>query len=91
LGRKITLAMDKRRTFKELTEVSLTRAIEAQGFVIPSNAAGVVLAAYADGLAYEAEFESPRHVVLTLEAEDIRLVNTFRMRSAEHQQRGLPA
>jgi len=49
------------------------------------------MAAYADGLANEVEFESQRHVVLTLEAEDIRPVNTFRMRSAERQQRDLPA
>jgi hypothetical protein len=86
----MALAMDKRRTFEELTDVSLTHAVEAQGFVMPSGATGLVMAAYADGRAYEVEFESPRHVVLTPEAEDIRL-NIFRMRSAEYQQRGLPA
>ncbi len=41
-------------------------------FVMPSGTTGVVMAAYADGLAYEVEFELPRHVVLTLEAENIR-------------------
>jgi hypothetical protein len=65
--------MDKRPVFDELTEVSLTHAVEVEGFVMPSGATGVVMAAYADGLAYEVEFELPRHVVLTLEAEDIRL------------------
>jgi hypothetical protein len=64
--------MEKRRTFEELTEVRLTHAVEAEGFVVPSGATGVVMAAYADGQAYEVEFESPRHVVLTLEAADIR-------------------
>jgi hypothetical protein len=86
----MALALDKRRTFGELAEVSLTHAVEAQGFVMPSGATGIVMAACADGLAYEVEFESPRHVVLTLEAVDIRL-DIFRMRSAEDQQRGLPA
>ena len=64
--------MDKRRGFEELSEVSLTHAIEAEGFVMPSGATGVVMAAYADGLAHEVEFESPHHLVLTLEAGDIR-------------------
>ena len=64
--------MGKRRTFEELSEVRLTHAVEAEGFVMPSGATGVVMAAYADGQAYEVEFESPRHVVLTLEAADIR-------------------
>jgi hypothetical protein len=75
--------MEKRRTFEELSEVSLTHAVEAEGFVMPSGATGVVMAAYADGLAYEVEFESPRHVVLTLEAADIRPAKEFmRDRSA---------
>jgi hypothetical protein len=64
--------MDKRSAFEELTEVSLTHAVEMEGFVMPSGTTGVVMAAYADGLAYEVEFELPCHVVLTLEAKDIR-------------------
>lgn len=70
-------AMDERRTLEELSEVSLTRAVEAEGFVIPRGATGVVMAAYADGLVYEVEFELPHHVVLTLEAQDIRPVKEF--------------
>jgi hypothetical protein len=38
---------------------------------MPAGAHGVVMGAYADGLAYEVEFETPRHVILTLEARDI--------------------
>lgn len=30
------------------------------------------MAAYADGQAYEVEFETPEHVVLTLEGKDIQ-------------------
>ncbi len=82
--------MDKRRTFAELTAVRLTHAIEALGFVVPSGATGVVMAAYGDGRAYEVGFESPHHVVLTLGAADIHPAKAFRMRSAEPQQPGLP-
>jgi hypothetical protein len=39
---------------------------------MPGGTTGVVMAAYADGPAYEVEFELPHHVVLTLEAKDIR-------------------
>jgi hypothetical protein len=59
-----------RPSFKELSTVSLARPIEAQGVAIPAGARGVVMAAYADGLAYEVEFEEP-HVVLTIEGEDL--------------------
>jgi hypothetical protein len=68
----MALAMDKHRTFEELTEVSLTHAIEAQRFVMPRGATGVVMASYADELAYEVEFDSRRHMVLTLGVADIR-------------------
>jgi hypothetical protein len=60
-----------RPSFKELSAVSLTRPINAQGVAVPAGARGVVMAAYADGLAYEVEFEEP-HVVLTVEGEDLR-------------------
>jgi hypothetical protein len=39
---------------------------------MPRGARGVIMASYADGLAYEVEFESPHHVVLTLEGKDIQ-------------------
>jgi hypothetical protein len=64
--------MNKRPAFDELTEVSLTHAVEVEGLVMPSGTTGVVMAAYADGLAYAVEFELHHHVVLTLEAKDIR-------------------
>jgi hypothetical protein len=39
---------------------------------MPAGAHGVVMAAYADGRAYEVEFEAPQHVVLTLEGQYIQ-------------------
>jgi hypothetical protein len=60
-----------RPSFKGLSAVSLTRPINAQGVDVPAGARGVVMAAYADGLAYEVEFEEP-HVVLTIEGQDLR-------------------
>ena len=39
---------------KELSEVVLARPIEVQGVFMPAG--GVVMAAWADGLAYEVEF-----------------------------------
>lgn len=38
---------------------------------MPAGAQGVVMAAYADGQAYEVEFEAP-HVVLTVQRTDIQ-------------------
>jgi hypothetical protein len=55
------------------TEVTLKRAVDVQGVHMPAGAHGVVMAAYADGKAYEVEFETPRHVVLTLEGADIQV------------------
>jgi hypothetical protein len=60
-----------RPSFKELSAVSLTRPINAQGVAVPAGARGVVMAAYPDGLAYEVEFEES-HLVLTIEGEDFR-------------------
>jgi hypothetical protein len=56
----------------ELTEITLKRAVDRRGVHVPAGAHGVVMAAYADGLAYEVEFETPKHVVLTLEGTDIQ-------------------
>ena len=53
---------------KELSEVVLARPIEVQGVFMPAG--GVVMAAWADGLAYEVEFCAPRHAVLTVKAAD---------------------
>jgi hypothetical protein len=60
------------RSFEELSEVTLARPIKVQGVSMPAGARGVVMAAWADGLAYEVEFESPQHAVLTIEGEDLK-------------------
>jgi hypothetical protein len=59
-------------SFEELSEVVLTRPIEVQGVSMPAGARGVVMAAWGDGLAYEVEFETPQHAVLTVEGEDLK-------------------
>jgi hypothetical protein len=59
-----------RPTFIELSQVSLRRPVEVQGVAMPAGARGMVMAVYADGLAYEVEFEDP-HVVLTIEGQDL--------------------
>jgi hypothetical protein len=55
----------------EFTEVTLRHPVDAQGVHLPAGAHGVIMAAYADGGAYEVEFERPVHVVLTLEGKDL--------------------
>lgn len=62
--------MDRR--FQDFTQVALTRPVDAHGVHMPEGARGVVMAAYADGLAYEVEFDEPKHVVLTIEGRDLR-------------------
>jgi hypothetical protein len=57
--------------FEDFTTVTLTHPVEVQGVSMPAGARGVVMAAWADGMAYEVEFESP-HVVLTIEGADLR-------------------
>ncbi len=57
--------------FDEYSEVVLSHAVEKEGVSMPRGARGVVMATYAGGLAYEVEFESPKHVVLTLEEQDL--------------------
>ena len=64
--------MDRQPIIKEFTEVSLTHPVQAEGVCMPRGARGVVMAVYADGRAYEVEFEVPHHVVLTLEGPDIQ-------------------
>lgn len=64
--------MDKPAPIPELTEITLRRAVDRRGVHMPAGAHGVVMAAYADGLAYEVEFETPKHIVLTLEGTDIQ-------------------
>jgi hypothetical protein len=64
--------MDRPAPIPEFTEVTLKHAVDVQGVHMPAGAHGVVMAAYADGRAYEVEFESPQHVVLTLEGEDLQ-------------------
>jgi len=52
-------------------KVTLTHPVEVQGVSLPAGASGVIMAAWADGKAYEVEFESPNHVVLTIEGADL--------------------
>jgi hypothetical protein len=59
------------RHFQDLTPVALTRPLDADDVHLPAGARGVVMAAYADGLAYEVEFDEPRHVVLTVDGKDL--------------------
>lgn len=63
--------MDRHEPIPDFTEVTLKRAVDVQGVHLPAGAHGVVMAAYADGLAYEVEFEAPKHTVLTVEGRDI--------------------
>jgi hypothetical protein len=63
--------MDKQPPFRDFAEVMLKRDVDIHGVHMPSGARGVVMGVYADGLAYEVEFEEPRHAVLTLEAQDL--------------------
>jgi hypothetical protein len=44
----------------------------AAGVHLPAGAHGVVMARYADGRAYEVEFDEPQHVVVTVEGEDLQ-------------------
>jgi hypothetical protein len=63
--------MDREPKFKEFAEVSLARPVWRDDDHLPAGSRGVVMATYADGLAYEVEFEEPRHLVLTLEDADL--------------------
>lgn len=58
-------------SYDDFTPVSLARPIDVQGIHMPAGARGVVMAAWADGKAYEVEFDAPRHVLLTVEAKDL--------------------
>jgi hypothetical protein len=60
-----------RPSFDELTEVTLIRPVTVHGVAMRAGTRGVVMAAYADGSAYEVEFAEP-HVVLTIEGADLR-------------------
>jgi hypothetical protein len=60
-------------TFADFTELSLTHPIVVQGIAMPAGSRGVIMAARADGKAYEVEFETPRHVLLTVEAGCLRV------------------
>jgi hypothetical protein len=70
--------MDSQPVIKEFTEVTLTHAVEVEGVCMPRGAGGVVMGAYADGRAYEVEFDARYHVVLTLEGPDIQVAVNMR-------------
>jgi hypothetical protein len=59
-----------RASFADDTEVSLLRPSDVEGIHMPAGAHGVILSAWADGLAYEVEFDEP-HVLFTVEASDL--------------------
>lgn len=59
------------RRFAELSVVALTHTVEVGGQWLPSGSKGTVVAAYADGVGYEVEFEQPFHAVVTLSAGDL--------------------
>ncbi len=63
--------MVKRPVFDVFSVVSLARSMDQHRVLMPKGARGVIMAAYADGLAYEVEFDEPHHVVLTLEEKDL--------------------
>lgn len=54
--------------FKELSVVSLRRSLDVEGRSLPAGARGTVVAAYGDGVEYEAEVFEPFHVVVTVSA-----------------------
>jgi hypothetical protein len=56
--------------FEEFAKVTLMHPVEVQGVSMPAGASGVIMETWADGKAYEVEFESP-HVVLTIEGADL--------------------
>jgi hypothetical protein len=64
--------MDRYTPIPEFTDVTLKHPVDVQGVHVPAGAHGVVMATYADGWAYEVEFEEPQHVVLTLKGEGIQ-------------------
>ncbi len=63
--------MDRKPKFQEFAEVSLTHPVWTNDIFLPAGTRGVVMSTYADGLAYEVEFENPRHLVVTLEDADL--------------------
>jgi hypothetical protein len=58
-------------SYGDFTPVFLVRPIEVEGVQMPAGARGVILTTWADGLAYEVEFEAPLDVLLTVEAKDL--------------------
>ena len=58
-------------THPELSMVSLTRPVEADGRLLPSGSTGTVVHVYPDERAYEVEFNRPFHAVATVDADAI--------------------
>ena len=61
----------EKRRFAELSLVSLSRAMDIEGRMLPVGTRGTVVAAYEDGIGYEVEIFAPFHAVVTLEAGDL--------------------
>ena len=54
--------------FAELSSVSLIDALEVDEGTLPAGSRGTIVAAYADRLGYEVEFDHPFHALVTLSA-----------------------
>ena len=55
----------------ELSLISLGRAVEAEGGILPPGSTGTVMHVYPDEQANEVEFTSPFHTVATVDAAAI--------------------
>ena len=57
--------------FAELAVVALRHPLTVEVRTLPAGSTGTVVAVYADSEAYEVEFDTPFHAVVTLEAADL--------------------
>lgn len=57
--------------YAELSVVRLARDLDVEGETLKAGTRGTVVGVYADGAAYEVEFNTPFHAVLTLETADL--------------------
>ena len=62
-----------RTSYDDFTPVSLVRPIDVDGVHMPAGARGVIMAAWADGLAYEVEFDGI-HDFFEVRADDLEKI-----------------
>ena len=65
------LGVKRMPRFQDCQVVSLARPLSIEETFMPEGAKGVIMATYADGKAYEVEFDHPIHAVLTVEDKDL--------------------